>query len=91
MKEWQTTLQQYLKDNKHKLSKGELKLYKSLTTRKRVWEDVNGVRLWESATDKIIKSLSKELARAIDKEIITRLRSQVNYFTTLYYGWPRKY
>jgi len=86
MKEWQIILEQYLKDNKHKLSKSELKLYKSLITRKRVWEDANSVRLWESATDKMIKSLSKELAKAIDKEIIEGLRSQVSYLTTLYYG-----
>lgn len=88
MKEWQTTLQQYLKDNKHKLSKGELKLYKSLTTRKRVWGDNDfiSIRLWESTTDRIIKELTKELTKTIDKDVIEGLRSQVNYLTTLYYG-----
>lgn len=72
MKDWQITLQQYLKDNKHKLSKGELKLYKSLTTRKRVWgeEKGNGFRLWEGIEDKMIKALSREIGKTIDKEII---------------------
>jgi hypothetical protein len=70
MKDWQITLQQYLKDNKHKLSKGELKLYKSLTARKRVWGDNKGFRLWESGEDKLIKALSKEISEAINKDII---------------------
>jgi hypothetical protein len=70
MKDWQITLQQYLKDNKHKLSKGELKLYKSLTARKRVWGDSKGFRLWESGEDKLIKALSKEISEAINKDII---------------------
>lgn len=88
MKDWQIILQQYLKDNKHKLSKGELKLYKSLSTRKRVWGDNDfiSIRLWKSAEDSMIEALSKELRKTIDKEIITRLRSQVNFLTTLYYG-----
>ena len=75
MKDWQIILQQYLKDNKHKLSKGELKLYKSLSTRKRVWGDNDfiSIRLWKSAEDSIIEALSKELRKAIDKEIIKTL------------------
>jgi hypothetical protein len=78
MKDWQITLQQYLKDNKHKLPKGELKLYKSLTTRKRVWGDSKGFRLWESGEDKLIKALSKEISKAIDKEIIEILLMNTN-------------
>lgn len=77
MKDWQIILQQYLKDNKHKLSKGELKLYKSLSTRKRVWgdNDIISIRLWKSAEDSMIEALSKELRKAIDKEIIEILRN----------------
>lgn len=80
MKDWQVTLQQYLKDNKHKLSKGELKLYKSLTTRKRVWDDENGYgfRLWEGIEDKLTKALSREWRKAIDKEIIEILLRNTN-------------
>ena len=87
MKDWQVTLQQYLKDNKHKLSKSELKLYKSLTTRKRVWgdekdiwgnENSNGFRLWESTEDKLTKALSREWRQAIDKEIIEILLMNTN-------------
>ena len=78
MKDWQVTLQQYLKDNKHKLSKGELKLYKSLLTRKRIWGDSKGFRLWESIEDKLIKALSKEIGRTIDKEIIEILLMNAN-------------
>jgi len=75
MKDWQIILQQYLKDNKHKLSKGELKLYKSLSTRKRVWGDNDfiSIRLWKSAEDSIIEALSKELRKVIDEEIIKTL------------------
>lgn len=80
MKDWQVTLQQYLKDNKHKLSKSELKLYKSLTTRKRVWGDENGYgfRLWESIENKLIKVLSREISKTIDKEIIEILLMEMN-------------
>jgi len=74
MEDFQLKLQQYLKDNKHKLSKGELKLYKSLATRKRIWHsNGNNLRLWESIKDKIFKSLAKEMKKVIDKEIMKLL------------------
>lgn len=85
--EWRNKLDKFLKNNKQFISKNEVRFYKSLLTRKKVYYQYGWLwnsgariymRLYPNTEDKLSKMLTKEILREIDKEILKRSLNKNN-------------